>query len=280
MKLDDQEGALATYLEEIRVIPLLTHKEVIKLSKRLQRGDSKARETLIKGNLRLVIKIANQYSGLGLPVLDLISEGNMGLMKAADRFDPEVGARFSTYAAWWIKQAIKRALSNQSKTIRLPIHVVEKLAKMRRLSMHLADELGRDPTDEELSEELKISLRKLTHLKRVSTSTVSLNAVLGEDHANEIGETIEDENAEDPYLVLMQDNLNEVASSVWDELNVREKTILSLRFPASGEKVMTLDKIGERLSITRERVRQLQNQALLKLREAIEKKDSSLRLAW
>ncbi|MEM9444877.1 MAG: RNA polymerase sigma factor RpoD/SigA [Verrucomicrobiota bacterium] len=280
MLSDEKQGALATYLNEISSLPLLTHEQVVRLSQQIQKGDEKARETLIQGNLRLVVTIANEYSNLGLPVLDLISEGNIGLMKAADRYDPSVGAKFSTYAAWWIKQGIKRALSNHSKTIRLPVHIVDKLAKMRRLSIALTEELGREPTEEEIGKKLEISIKKVNQLKKVSLSTVSLNAVIGPENTNELGEIIPDENAMDPSTSLTQETMRQIADSVWDELNDREKTIISLRFPQDGEREMTLEKIGERLSITRERVRQLQNQALLKLRQAIERKDVSMEPAF
>jgi len=157
---DDREGALGTYLREIGEIPLLTRADEVRLGKRIRRGDRAAREHMIRANLRLVVKIAQDYAGLGLPLLDLISEGNIGLMKAVERFDPNRGTKFSTYGAWWIKQAVRRALANQSKTIRLPVHLVDKLAKMRRIAIQLTDELGREPTDQELAVELDVSPKK------------------------------------------------------------------------------------------------------------------------
>ncbi|MEM9445681.1 MAG: sigma-70 family RNA polymerase sigma factor [Verrucomicrobiota bacterium] len=274
MASDRKEGALATYLEEISKIPLLSQKDEVRIAKKIQSGDTKAREEMIQANLRLVVKIANEYSGFGLPTLDLISEGNIGLMKAVERFDPTMGNKFSTYAAWWIKQGIKRALANQSKTIRLPVHLVDKLAKMRRLTMQLTEELGREPNDDELAEELDVSKKKLAKLKRVSMKPSSLNTLIGDEDATELGEIIPDDNAPDPSTALLSKNMQHAMSQVWDVLDKREKTILSLRFPMDGSKEMTLEEIGVKLKVTRERIRQLQNQALRKMRDAIEKKDN------
>lgn len=179
---DDREGALGTYLREIGQIALLTRADEVRLGKLIQRGNRAAREQMIRANLRLVVKIAQDYAGLGLPLLDLISEGNIGLMKAVERFDPTRGIKFSTYGAWWIKQAVRRALANQSKTIRLPVHLVDKLAKMRRIAIQLADELGREATDQELAEELGVTAEKVAMFRRISlrpaSSTPSLARML------------------------------------------------------------------------------------------------------
>lgn len=271
---DSREGALGTYLKEISQIPLITPEEEIKLSKQIKRGSAAAREKMIKANLRLVVKIAHDYTGLGLALLDLISEGNIGLMKAVERFDAKYGNKFSTYAAWWIKQAIKRALANQSKTIRLPVHLVDKLAKMRRLVTELSERLEREPTEEEISEELGISLAKVRQLKRVSMKPASLNAALHDDEVAEFGETISDESMPSPLDSLSEKNLFDAVSDVLHVLDERERVILSLRFPLNDEeKQLTLEEVGRKFKITRERIRQIQNAALVKLKNALEVKD-------
>jgi RNA polymerase primary sigma factor len=273
MANDDRDGALGTYLKEISQVPLISPQEEVRLAKLIESGDLKAREKMIQANLRLVVKIAHDYANFGLPLLDLISEGNIGLMKGVERFDWRRGNKFSTYAAWWIKQSIKRALANQSKTIRLPVHLVDKLAKMRRIAMQLTEEFGREPTDEELAEELQLPLRKVAQLKRVSMRPSSLNALVGEDDSTELGEIVADENAKTPLEVLTEQNLQSALKEVWPVLDDRERLILSLRFPIEGEKSLTLEEVGKKLRVTRERIRQLQNLALKKLRSEIEKKD-------
>src|SRR5437899_9538907 len=177
----DGDTAIKLYLREIGQVKLLTPQEEIELAARIKKGDKKAREQMIKANLRLVVKIAHDYEGFGLPLLDLISEGNIGLMKAVERFDPAKGGKLSTYGSWWIKQSIKRALANQSKTIRLPVHLADKLAKMRRVSLQMSDELGREPTDEELGEEIGIDSDKITRLKSVGIRPASLDAPIADD---------------------------------------------------------------------------------------------------
>ncbi|GAB4247856.1 MAG: hypothetical protein OHK005_14250 [Candidatus Methylacidiphilales bacterium] len=273
MPPEDRDGALGTYLNEISQIPLITPAEEVRLAKLIEKGDARAREKMIQANLRLVVKIAHDYANFGLPLLDLISEGNIGLMKGVDRFDWRRGNKFSTYAAWWIKQSIKRALANQSKTIRLPVHLVDKLAKMRRLAMQLTEELGREPSDEELAEELGVPVRKITQLKRVSMRPSSLNALVGDEDSIELGDLVADESAKTPLEVLSDENLQAAVKDVWHVLDERERLILSLRFPIEGEKTLTLEEVGKKLKVTRERIRQLQNLALKKLRGEIEKKD-------
>lgn len=273
MPSDDRDGALGTYLKEISQVPLISPAEEVRLAKLIEKGDQKARETMIQANLRLVVKIAHDYANFGLPLLDLISEGNIGLMKGVDRFDWRRGNKFSTYAAWWIKQSIKRALANQSKTIRLPVHLVDKLARMRRVAMQLAEEFGREPTDEELAEELGLPVRKIAQLKRVSMRPSSLNALVGEDDSTELGDLVPDDKARTPLEVISEENLRAALKDVWHVLDERERLILSLRFPVEGEKTLTLEEVGKKLKVTRERIRQLQNLALKKLRVEIEKKD-------
>ncbi len=204
-----ERSNLQIYLQEIGKTALLTIEEEIALAKRIRRGDKAARDHMIKANLRLVVKIAMDYKDFGLPLLDLISEGNIGLVKAVERFDPRKGGKLSTYAAWWIKQSIKRALANQSKTIRLPVHLVDKISKMRKTAMQLSERLGREPTDEELAMELQIPTSKVAHLKSVSVRPASLDAPVGEDgDSATFGEIVGDENATSPYDNLRDKNLN------------------------------------------------------------------------
>ena len=206
---EDSDTGIKIYLREIGQIPLLTPQEEIELAARIKKGDREARALMIKANLRLVVKIAHDYANLGLPLLDLISEGNIGLMKAVERFDPAKGGKLSTYAAWWIKQSIKRALANQSKTIRLPVHLVDKISKMRRVSLQMSEELGREPTDEELAEEIGISSGKVSQLKTVSIRPASLDAPISDDDSTEFGEIVGDEDAQTPFELLRDKNLRD-----------------------------------------------------------------------
>jgi len=267
---DFRDGALGAYLKEIGEIPLLTRADEQRLGKRIKKGDRAAREQMIRANLRLVVKIAHDYAGLGLPLLDLISEGNIGLMKGVERFDPNRGTKFSTYGAWWIKQAVRRALANQSKTIRLPVHLVDKLAKMRRIAVQLFDELGREPTDEELAKEIGVTAQRVAQLRRISMRPTSLNAMVGDEADAELGDLIADETAVMPGRDLESRNLLKELRSVLHILDERERAILSLRFPLSDETPPTLEQIGRRFKVTRERIRQIQNVALKKLRKALE----------
>src|SRR6266853_5790695 len=204
---DDSETSIKIYLREIMQTPLLTAPQEIELAARIKKGDQKARAWMIKANLRLVVKIAHDYSNLGLPLHDLISEGNIGLMKAVERFDPAKGGKLSTYAAWWIKQSIKRALANQSKTMRLPVHLVDKISKMRRVSLAMSEELGREPTDDELAAEIGISSGKVSQLKTVSIRPASLDAPISDDDSTEFGEIVGDEDAQTPFELLRDKNL-------------------------------------------------------------------------
>src|SRR5712672_4469214 len=203
---EDSAASIKIYLREIMQTPLLTAQQEIELAARIKKGDQKARAWMIKANLRLVVKIAHDYSNLGLPLLDLISEGNIGLIKALERFDPKKGGKLSTYAAWWIKQSIKRALANQSKTIRLPVHLVDKISKMRRVSLQMSEELGREPTDDELGEEIGIAAGKVSQLKTVSIRPASLDAPISHDDSTELGETVGDEEAMTPFELLRDKN--------------------------------------------------------------------------
>ena len=261
------------YMREIGQVPLLTVKEEIALAKRIKRGDAKAREHMIKANLRLVVKIARDYENYGLPLLDLISEGNIGLMKAVERFDPGKGAKLSTYAAWWIKQSIKRALADQGKTIRLPVHVVDKLFHIRKTEAKLVELLGREPTDEEIAEETGLKPAQVRDYRKASVAPTSLDAKLGDDDTNRVADIVADPNAEAPYENVLTDSDNEILGEVIRTLSPREQTILQLRFGLNGEDEKTLEEVGVQFGVTRERIRQIQDEALRKLRKRIKQRD-------
>src|SRR5947208_120818 len=257
------------YLQEIGQFPLLTPQQEVELAGKIKKGDAAARERMINANLRLVVTIARDYANLGLPLLDLISEGNIGLTKAVERFDPTKGAKLSTYAMWWIKQSIKRALANQSKTIRVPVHLVDKVAKVRRVSLQMSDELGREPTDEELGEEIGIDSDKVARLRSVGIRPASLDAPIGDDDSTEFGEVIGDEDAQTPFELLRDKNLLGEVEGLLEVLDPREKKIIFQRFGLDGGKPKTLEEVGKKFGVTRERIRQLQNIALAKLRRAL-----------
>jgi RNA polymerase primary sigma factor len=265
-----ERSNLQLYLQEIGKTALLTIEEEIQLAKRIRRGDKAARDHMISANLRLVVKIAMDYKDFGLPLLDLISEGNIGLIKAVERFDPRKGGKLSTYAAWWIKQSIKRALANQSKTIRLPVHLVDKISKMRRTAMKLTEDLGREPTDEELAIELQIPTSKVAHLKSVSVRPASLDAPIGEDgDSGTFGEIVGDDNAVSPFDGLRDKNLNSDLHDMVESLDKREAEIIRLRFGLDGRDELTLEEVGQKFNVTRERIRQLEYLALTKMRKAM-----------
>jgi RNA polymerase primary sigma factor len=265
--------ALQLYLREIGQVKLLTPKEEIALARRVRRGDKKAREQMIKANLRLVVKIARDYEGLGVPLLDLVNEGNLGLMKGVQRFDPRKGAKLSTYASWWIKQSIKRALANQSKTIRLPVHVVDKLAHMRRAESSLREALDREPTDEELAEELRLDPRRVQQYREASRAPVSLDAPLGEDDSSRVSEIVPDPGASLPSDRLIRQTDLDLVRKILDDLPERERTILALRFGLADDTEQTLEQVGERFGLTRERIRQIQEQALKKIRAEFQERN-------
>ncbi len=270
-----ERSNLQLYLQEIGKTPLLTIAEEVTLARRIRRGDKAARDHMISANLRLVVKIAMDYKDFGLPLLDLISEGNIGLIKAVERFDPRKGGKLSTYAAWWIKQSIKRALANQSKTIRLPVHLVDKISKMRRTAMVLTEQLGREPTDEELAIELQIPTSKVAHLKSVSVRPASLDAPIGEEgDSATFGEIVGDDNAVSPYEGLREKNLSSDLSAMVDSLDKREAEIIKLRFGLEGRDELTLEEVGKKFHVTRERIRQLEYLALTKMRKAMAKNEA------
>lgn len=259
-------NVMQTYMQEISKTALLSKEEEIELAARIQKGDKVARDHMISANLRLVVKIAHDYNNFGLPLLDLISEGNIGLVKAVERFDPSKGGKLSTYAAWWIKQSIKRALANQSKTIRLPVHLVDRIAKMRKITAELADELDREPTDEEIAYMMDMPVNKVAHLKSVSVRPSSLDAPVGEDGDTSFGDLVGDENQATPYEDLQRKTMSNDITSVINRLENRESEIIQLRFGLDGSRPLTLEEVGEKFDITRERVRQIQNIAIHKMR--------------
>jgi RNA polymerase primary sigma factor len=267
----DSDNSLKLYLCEIGKVKLLTPEQEIELAERIKNGDKKAREEMIKANLRLVVKIARDYEGIGLPLLDLISEGNIGLMRAVERFDPTKGAKLSTYAAWWIKQSIKRGLANQAKTIRLPVHVLDKLSKINQAARRLHQEFGREPTDEELGEELGLAGSSVAQMRTIAIRPASLDAPLGDEESNTFGEVVQDENAETPYERLAEKAASGTLRQMVDTLSPRESDILRARFGLDGGPQQTLEQVSETFGVTRERVRQIQNNALRKLRQMLER---------
>jgi len=265
----DADSSLRLYMREISETPLLTSKEEIELAALIRKGDQDARTRMIKANLRLVVKIAQDYSNYGLPLMDLISEGNIGLMKAVERFDPAKGGKLSTYGSWWIKQSIKRALANQSKTIRLPVHMVDKIAKLRRVMTLLTESYGREPTDEELCGETGMAPKKLSLLKRAAQRPTSLDSPVGDEERSSFAEIIGDEHAENPFEVLSDKNMLNQIDSLLEVLDERESKIIKARYGLSGKNAMTLEEVGREFKVTRERIRQLQNIALDKMRKSL-----------
>jgi RNA polymerase primary sigma factor len=274
--MNEIDTGLNRYLREIGQFPRLTPQQEIELAAKIKKGDPEARERMINSNLRLVVTIAHDYANLGLPLLDLISEGNIGLTKAVERFKPGKGAKLSTYAMWWIKQSIKRALANQSKTIRLPVHLVDKVAKVRRISLQMSDELGREPTDDELGEEIGIAAKKVARLRTVGIRPASLDAPIRDDDSTEFGEMIGDEDAQTPFELLRDESLRGEVDGLIAVLDSREKKIISQRFGLDGGKPKTLEDVSKGFGVTRERIRQLQNIALAKLRRALSKREDPL----
>jgi RNA polymerase primary sigma factor len=276
----DGNTAFNLYLREVGQTKLLTPQEEVELARRIKKGDKKAREQMIKANLRLVVKIAREYEDYGMPLLDLINEGNMGLMKAVERFDPAKGAKLSTYSSWWIKQAIKRALANQSKTIRLPVHVVDKLFHMRHAAVRLQETLGREPTDEELGHELGLTAAKVAQLRTAAIRPASLEAPLGDDEdSSRIADVVKDEGADTPYEQLEEKTNTDMLRELVATLDSRESEILRYRFGLDGDPEKTLEEVGLKFGVTRERIRQIQNIALKKLRKQIEKLETVQQVA-
>ena len=268
-------AALNSYLRGIGETPLLNRTEELSVSRRVRKGEGRARELMIKANLRLVVKLASDYKHCGLPILDLISEGNLGLMKAVERFKPSRGVKFSTYACWWIKQSIRRALANQSKTVRLPVHLVDRIQRLRRANSALGAELGREPTDSELAEELQVETSYVVKLREVSSGTVSLDLRIGsEGEDSTLGDLLADPIAVDPTEEHERIDFREAVTRSLQVLTSREVEILHLRFGLGDSQERTLEQIGDKLSVTRERVRLIQNSALSKLRRRLLKEEN------
>lgn len=270
--MGESDKTIRVYLQEIGEVDLLTPQQEVELAARIKKGDNEARQRMISANLRLVVKIAQDYARYGLPLLDLISEGNIGLVKAVERFDPKKGGKLSTYAAWWIKQAIKRALANQSKTIRLPAHLVDKISRMRKIERKLVEEMGRDPTDAEIAAEMGLEESTITHWQTVAIRPASLDAPIGENDGSTLGDLVGDDRAKTPFEELRDEQLRNEAAHLLRHLPLREREILKYRYGLQGAPVETLEDVGRRFRITRERVRQLQNAALAKLRDLLEER--------
>jgi RNA polymerase primary sigma factor len=257
------------YLREVGELKLLTREEEVTLARRVRRGDDEARERMIKANLRLVVRIAHGFEGHGLPLLDLISEGNIGLMKAVERYNPSRGTKFSTYAAWWIKQHIRRAVSNQLRTVRLPVHAQEKLMRIQRIAEQLRAILGRDPSDSEIADQTGLPARKVTRLREAAVRPLSLDELRGDDDSRSLAETVADETVRHPGETFEANSDMDVVRGLLAELEPREQAILRGRFGLDGDGERTLGEIGGQIGITREYVRQLQNRALKKLRNRL-----------
>ena len=262
------DDTLRLYLNEINRVPLLTAAEEVMLAKRVETGDAAARQRLADANLRLVVNVAKRYAAGGLPLLDLIQEGSLGLMQAVERFDWRRGYKFSTYATWWIRQAITRSLSNDSRTVRLPVHVVEALRKIRKVTPELALEMEREPTPAELGEALGMTPERVVEIVRASRTPMSLEQPVGEDGDESLADFVEDPNPETADRALLASTLREDLARALAILPDRQQTILVRRFGLDGEAPWTLDQIGAHFGITRERIRQLQVEALRKLKRS------------
>jgi len=263
--------ALRTYLKEIRDIPLLTAKEEITLSRRIKRGDEQARKQMIQSNLRLVINIAKRYMRLGTPFLDLIEEGNLGLMKAVEKFDPKKGFRFSTYAAWWIKQAITRSISEQGKMIRIPVYMNDIISKWRKTKERMAQKAKRLPSDDEIAKKLKIPADKIGQINFwMTTTTSSLEAPIGEDSESKVSDLIEDTASAQPDSEIEHLLDKERVANLLEIMTDREREILDLRFGLADKKPRTLAEVAKKLGVSRERIRQIEEAALMKIRKFVE----------
>jgi len=261
--------AIQSYLREIGRIPLLTPKEERELAKRIAKGDEKARQRMIEANLRLVVSIAKRYVGRSrnLSLLDLIQEGNIGLSKAVDKFNYKKGFKFSTYATWWIRQAISRALADQGRTIRIPVHMVETITKFLKVKRRLAQQLGRDPTPEEIALEMGVDVDDILYLMRISQGISSLNQPVGDEEGSELGDFISDNKSLSPENYAIQELLKKELSKVLDSLPEREREIIKTRFGLEDGIAHTLEEVGAMFNVTRERIRQIETKTLEKLKD-------------
>ena len=262
----ESDDSLGAYLREIGRGTLLTKEQEVELAKQIEAGSDEARRRMTEANLRLVVSIAKKYQGRGMPLLDLIQEGNVGLMRAVQKFDHRRGFKFSTYATWWIRQAVLRAIGDQARTIRLPIHIGDQTNKLVRISDRLRDSLGRQPTDEEIAEELGLTTVEVEALRQTSRDTVSLETPIGEEGDTELGHLIEDANAESPATAALEADLKDQVDDVLRTLQPRERRVIQLRFGLTDGHQRALDEVARRLGTSRETVRQLERAALEKLR--------------
>ena len=260
------EDPVRMYLKEIGKVPLLTAEEEVELAKRMAEGDEEAKKRLAEANLRLVVSIAKRYVGRGMLFLDLIQEGNLGLIKAVEKFDYQKGFKFSTYATWWIRQAITRAIADQARTIRIPVHMVETINKLIRVSRQLLQELGREPTPEEIAAELDMPVERVRDILKISQEPVSLETPIGEEEDSHLGDFIQDDNVPVPAEAAAQTLLKEQLDEVLDTLTEREQKVLRLRFGMNDGRARTLEEVGKEFDVTRERIRQIEAKALRKLR--------------
>ena len=258
------------YMQNIGQFPLVSPEEEIELAAKITDGDDDAKQKLIRSNLRLVVKIAHDFKGLGLPLLDLISEGNIGLMRAVEKFDPSKGAKLSSYAAWWIKQSMRRALANQARTIRIPVQSASKICKIQAAKVKLAEEYGRDPTDREIASEVNLTERTVTGLRLGKTTTISLHDPIQHGEDGEFRDIIPDDKSTAPDELVQDEETLSHMLKLTERLEKRERIILNLRFGLSGERPKTLEEVSQTIGRTRERVRQIQNQALDKLKSYLE----------
>ena len=260
------EDPVRMYLKEIGKVPLLSADEEVELAKRMAEGDEDAKKRLAEANLRLVVSIAKRYVGRGMLFLDLIQEGNLGLIKAVEKFDYHKGFKFSTYATWWIRQAITRAIADQARTIRIPVHMVETINKLIRVSRQLLQELGREPTPEEIAAELDMPVERVREILKISQEPVSLETPIGEEEDSHLGDFIQDDNVPVPAEAAAQTLLKEQLDEVLDTLTEREQKVLRLRFGMDDGRARTLEEVGKEFDVTRERIRQIEAKALRKLR--------------
>lgn len=268
---DISDDSVRMYLREIGKIPLLSSEEEAELAKRAMEGDRKAKDKMAEANMRLVVSIAKRYSGRGLELLDLIQEGNTGLLRAVDKFDPEKGFKFSTYATWWIRQAITRAIADQARTIRIPVHMVETINKLMRTQRRLTQELNREPTNEELAKEMDMDADKIEYILKIKQDITSLDAGIGRDgedgEDSTLGDFIEDEDTASPEESASGQLLKEQVREILSSLSDREQKIIEMRFGLNGTKSHTLEEVGLEFAVTRERIRQIEAKALMKLRK-------------
>jgi len=270
LKPDMTTDSLQLFLKDIGKVRLLTAQEEVELAKRIERGDLDAKQKMVESNLRLVVSIAKIYRNQGLPFLDLIQEGTLGLVRASEKFDYRRGFKFSTYASWWIRQAVARALADKARTIRIPVHVIEKLNKIGRAERKLVTELGREPTPEEIAEVTGIDPEEVDQIKHSARAPVSLEKPVGDEGESEFGQFIADEKAESPYERAADILTKEALREALENLSYRERRVLELRYGLGGEHPRTLDEVGRTFNVTRERIRQIENQSLKKLQSLAE----------